>query len=94
MKTLWQNEPAAISGAFIALIAVVRAFLRWGGVEVPDEVDNSVQIAIAAWVGIMLRSRVAPVAGPQNAPVAAGVVTVAKREKVAQAKQEAKDARD
>ena len=94
MKTLWQNEPARVSAGFIALVAVIRAFLRWGGVEVPDEVDNTVQFAIAAWVGIILRERVAPVVGPQNAPVAAGAATVERREKVAQAKQDAKDARD
>jgi hypothetical protein len=74
MRRLLQNEPAAIAGGFIAIIAVAKAFLRWGGIEVPAEVDTSVQVAIAAWVGLYVRSKVAPTEGPQNADVKAAAV--------------------
>jgi ABC-type Co2+ transport system permease subunit len=69
LKKLVQNEPAALAGAFIAIQAVVKAFLRWGGIDVPAELDTSLQVAIAAWVGLFVRSRVAPTEGPQNAAV-------------------------
>lgn len=74
MRKILQNEPAGIAGAFIAVIAVAKAFLRWGGIEVPAEVDTSLQVAIAAWVGLYVRSQVAPIAGPQNAEVMKAVV--------------------
>lgn len=72
-KRLWDNESAGLAGAFIAIVAVVKAFLRWGGVDVPPEVDTSLQVAIGAWVGLFVRSKVAPVDGPQNATVRAVV---------------------
>lgn len=73
MKRIFQNEPAAVTGAFIALLAVLKAFLRWGGIDVPNEVDTTVQVAIGAWVGLILRQQVAPILGPQNATVKAVV---------------------
>lgn len=75
MKKLFQNEPAAIAGAFIAIQAVTKAALRWAGTEVPAEFDTSLQVAIAAWVGLFVRSRVAPTEGPQNAAVKAMALT-------------------
>jgi hypothetical protein len=60
MSRIWDNEPASIAGAFIAIVAVVKAFLRWGGIEVPTEADTAVQLAIAAWVGLLVRSKVTP----------------------------------
>lgn len=73
IKNIWNNEPAAISGAMIALLAVAKACLRWAGVEVPAEVDTTVQVAIGAWVGLFLRSKVTPIDGPANADVKAMV---------------------
>ena len=74
MKRIFQNEPAAIAGAFIAILAVAKAILRWAGIEVPNEVDTSIQLAVAAWVGLIVRNQVAPVTGPQNAEVRAVVM--------------------
>ena len=71
MRRLFQNEPAAIAGAFIAIQAVAKAAFRWAGIEVPAELDTSLQVAIAAWVGLFVRSQVAPTEGSQNAMVKA-----------------------
>lgn len=71
LTRVFQNEPNAIAGGFIALLAVVKALLRWGGIEVPAEVDTALQIAVGAWVGLFVRSQVAPVNGPQNMTVKA-----------------------
>jgi hypothetical protein len=69
VKRLWDNEPAAIAGAFIAITALAKALLRWGGIEVPAEVDTTMQVVVAAWVGLFVRSKSTPVDGPQNTAV-------------------------